>query len=68
MYKDSKTVLITKIDGLNNEVEHTRVEGFPTIKLYRKGDNEVFDYTGDRTFDNLVSFIEANGGIEDIKV
>ena len=40
-YADSETVVIAKIDSTANELEHTKIQSFPTIKLFKKGDNKV---------------------------
>ena len=50
-FADSETVVIAKMDSTANEVENVKVQGFPTIKLFRKGDNKVVDYNGERTLD-----------------
>lgn len=60
-YKDSETVVIAKIDSTANELEHTKITSFPTLKLFRKGDNDVIDYNGERTLDGFVKFIESGG-------
>lgn len=60
-YKDSETVVIAKMDSTANELEDVKVQGFPTIKLFKKGDNKVIDYNGERTLDGLVKFIESDG-------
>ena len=39
------------MDSTTNELEDVQVQGFPTIKLFKKGDNKVIDYNGDRTVD-----------------
>merc|ERR1712156_529376 len=57
-YKDSETVVIAKMDSTANELEEVKVQGFPTIKLFKKGTNEIVDYNGDRTLDGLVKFID----------
>lgn len=43
-YKDSATVVIAKMDATVNELEHTKINSFPTIKLYKKGDNKVSNF------------------------
>ena len=39
------------MDSTANELEDVKVQGFPTIKLFKKGDNKVIDYNGERTLD-----------------
>jgi protein disulfide-isomerase A1 len=60
-YKDSETVVIAKIDSTANELEHTKITSFPTLKYYKKGDNAVVDYNGERTLEGFVKFIESGG-------
>lgn len=60
-YKDSETVVIAKIDSTANELEHTKITSFPTLKYYKKGDNEVVDYNGERTLEGFTKFIESGG-------
>nr|BAN20182.1 protein disulfide isomerase [Riptortus pedestris] len=60
-FKDKDDILIAKIDSTANELEHTKISNFPTIKLYKKGDNEVIDYNGERTLEGLTKFIESGG-------
>merc|ERR550519_965320 len=61
-YKDHETVLIAKIDATANELDAIKVQGFPTIKLFKKETNEVVDFNGERTFDGFIKFLE--GGAE----
>ncbi|KAF0295579.1 Protein disulfide-isomerase [Amphibalanus amphitrite] len=60
-YKDSKTVLIAKMDATQNELTHTRPRSFPTIKMWKKGTNEVVEYNGERTVGGMTKFIETGG-------
>ncbi|CAG9088637.1 unnamed protein product [Plutella xylostella] len=53
-------VIIAKIDATVNELEHTKIKSFPTIKLYTK-DNQVKEYNGERTLDGLSKFVETRG-------
>merc|ERR1711890_99168 len=61
-YKDHKSIVIAKIDSTANELEEIKVQGFPTIKLIKKGSNEIVDYNGERTLEGFVKFSE--GGAE----
>uniref|UniRef100_A0A182JTP8 Protein disulfide-isomerase n=1 Tax=Anopheles christyi TaxID=43041 RepID=A0A182JTP8_9DIPT len=58
-YKDSDSVVIAKIDATANELEHTKISSFPTIYLYRKGDNEKVEFKGERTLEGFVKFLEG---------
>lgn len=63
-FKDSETVVVAKMDATANELEHTKITSFPTLKLYKKGDNSVVDYNGERTLEGMTKFLES-GGLED---
>ncbi|XP_013790737.1 protein disulfide-isomerase-like isoform X1 [Limulus polyphemus] len=60
-YKDNDKVVIAKMDATVNELEHTKINSFPTIKLYKRDTNEVVDFSGERTLDGLKNFIESGG-------
>lgn len=60
-FAESETVVIAKIDATANELEHTKITSFPTIKLYKKGDNAVVDYNGERTLEGFTKFLESGG-------
>jgi len=60
-FKDNKDVVIAKMDSTANELEHTRIDSFPTIKLFKKGDNAVVDYNGERTLEGMTKFLESGG-------
>lgn len=60
-FKDDENVVIAKMDATTNELPHTKVSSFPTIKLYKKENNEVVEYGGPRTLDGLIRFVETDG-------
>lgn len=59
-FEKDDDVVIAKIDATVNELEHTKITSFPTIKLYTK-DNQVHDYNGERTLAGLTKFVETDG-------
>jgi len=60
-YKDHENIVIAKMDATTNEVEDVKVQSFPTIKFFPANSNKVIDYSGDRTFDAFVKFLESGG-------
>nr|WLF82762.1 putative disulfide isomerase [Tityus melici] len=60
-YKDRDDIVIAKMDATANELEHTKIQSFPTIKLYKKETNEAVEYHGERTFEELKNFIDSGG-------
>lgn len=71
-FKDNPDVVIAKMDSTVNELPHTKVSSFPTIKLFTKGgENKVIEYNGPRTFEGLTKFVESGGsdgaGVEDVE-
>lgn len=63
-FKDTDTIVVAKMDATVNELEHTKIQSFPTLKLYKKGDNSVVDFNGERTLEGMSKFLES-GGLED---
>lgn len=60
-FADSEDIVIAKMDSTANELEDIKIQGFPTIKLFKKGDNAVVDYSGERTLEGFVKFLESDG-------
>ena len=52
-FKDNDDIVIAKMDSTANELEDIKIQGFPTIKLFKKGDNKVVDYNGERTLEGF---------------
>merc|ERR1712111_68354 len=60
-FKDSEDIVIAKMDSTANELEDIKIQGFPTIKLFKKGTNEIVDYNGERTLEGFTKFLESDG-------
>merc|ERR1712088_992375 len=60
-FADSADIVIAKMDSTGNELEDIKIQGFPTIKLFKKGDNKVVDYNGERTLEGFAKFLESDG-------
>ena len=60
-FKDDESIVIAKMDATANEVEDVKVQSFPTIKFFPANSNKVIDYSGDRTLDAFVKFLESGG-------
>ena len=39
-------LVIAKLDSTKNEIEGVDIEGFPTIKMFKKETNEEIEYVG----------------------
>jgi protein disulfide-isomerase A1 len=66
-FSDKDDIVIAKMDATVNELEHTKISSFPTLTFYPKGDSpKAIDYNGDRSFDAIVKFIEADGKQETV--
>ncbi|WVN89193.1 protein disulfide-isomerase domain [Cryptococcus depauperatus CBS 7841] len=62
-YAKDNSVIIAQMDATENDIPSQapfRVQGFPTLKFRPAGSLEFIDYTGDRSFDSLVEFVESN--------
>jgi len=59
-FSDNDKIVIAKIDMTENELEDVKVRGFPTIKLFKAGDNEVVDYAGGRSLADFVKFLDPS--------
>jgi len=63
-FKDLKDkVTIAKMEATENDIPPSapfRVSGFPTLKFKPAGSRDFIDYSGDRSLEHLISFVEEN--------
>lgn len=69
MAKDNAKVDIVKIDLSKNHLPQYKVDGYPTIKLYKAKTNEIIQYTkSSRKAEDFIEFIKIEGFFkEDLK-
>ncbi|KAI8374327.1 thioredoxin-like protein [Radiomyces spectabilis] len=56
-------LVIGKMDGTENDIPKEggfTVAGFPTLKFFKAETNEMIDYHGDRSLDDLIQFINLH--------
>merc|ERR1712130_198865 len=58
-YADKGDLVIAKVDSTKNEIDGVDIEGFPTIKMFKKETNEEIDYLGKKDLESMVKFIET---------
>jgi protein disulfide-isomerase A1 len=59
VYQSKKNIVIAKIDATKNEMPEQKINGFPTIRIYRKGDNKMEEFEELRTIPKFMEFIEG---------
>jgi len=60
---DDKELLVVKMDAVANEHPSFKVQGYPTVRLYKRGAKDTpVDYTGDRTIEGFAQFLEKELG------
>jgi len=56
-YAGADNVVIAKMDSTLNEVEEVSIKGFPTLKFFPAGSDEIVEYSGDRSLDDLLKYL-----------
>lgn len=57
------SIVIAKLDGTENDIPEEggfEVSGFPTLKFFKADTNEMIDYDGDRSLEDLTQFISEH--------
>lgn len=60
-FQDHDDIVIAKMDSTANEVESVKIQSFPTLKYFPKDSDEIVDYKGGRTLEDLVKFVDSDG-------
>ncbi|KAL7313779.1 protein disulfide-isomerase precursor [Mucor circinelloides] len=61
--KQAPNLVIAKMDGTENDIPEEAgfdVSGFPTLKFFKADTNELIDYDGDRSLEDLTDFISKH--------
>ncbi|KAL9545903.1 hypothetical protein MBANPS3_006923 [Mucor bainieri] len=61
--KQAPNLVIAKMDGTENDIPEEAgfdVSGFPTLKFFKADTNELIDYDGDRSVEDLTDFISKH--------
>jgi len=59
----NENVLLVKVDATENEIPGVSIQGFPTLKFYKKGDKQnPVDYSGERNKEGFMAFFKENLG------
>ncbi|CAO3702990.1 unnamed protein product [Rhizopus stolonifer] len=61
--QNTKDIVVAKMDGTVNDVPPSagfQVKEYPTIKLIKAKTNEIIDYSGDRTLEDILQFLHTH--------
>ncbi|KAJ1650988.1 protein disulfide-isomerase precursor [Dispira simplex] len=65
-YAGHDSLIIAKMDATTNDIPVLAAEfdvtGFPTIKLVKRGTNDIVNYSGSRTLESFVEFLTEHVG------
>jgi protein disulfide-isomerase A1 len=58
-------VLLVKVDSTENEVAGVDIQGFPTVKFWRKDKSAIpLDFNGERNADGIIQWIKEHSEYE----
>ena len=53
-------IVLARIEAPENPIRGLELDGYPELKLYRKGDKDPINYEGERTKEALLEFLKTN--------
>ncbi|KAF7723087.1 protein disulfide-isomerase precursor [Apophysomyces ossiformis] len=59
----AQNLVVAKMDGTENDIPEEAgfsVAGFPTLKFFKADTNEIVDYDGDRSLEDLIKFVNEH--------
>ena len=58
---NNPNILLVKVDSTENEISGLDIQGFPTLKFYKKDKSvEAIEYGGARDADGIVNWLKEN--------
>jgi len=66
VYNKNNDIVIVDIDAAYNNLKLGNINGYPSMKYVKNG--KIEEYTGDRTLDAFIPWIEQNSGIDVVNI
>jgi len=59
-YRGFENLVIAKVDSTENEIEGISIQGFPTLKFFKRGSTAPVEYNSGRDEASFAKFLEEN--------
>lgn len=59
-FKDVSTFRVAKFDSTVNEANAINIRGYPTLQLFKSGEQDGITYEGERDLESMIKWIEEN--------